>query len=192
MVKLRLKRMGKKHYPIYKIVVADSRSPRDGRFIEAIGSYNPNIDPMEIKIDEGRAKYWLNVGAQPTDTVRSLFKSEGLIFKMKLEKAGSAPEAIETEMQKFLSDKQASFVRAREKKARRKLSKKKKAETKDAPVTPISAEAPKVEDAPKTVAAPKVEEAPKAEDKPKVEEAPKAEDKPKVEEATKAEDKPKV
>ena len=72
MVKIRLKRMGMKKEPFYRIVVADSRTPRDGRFIEEIGYYNPVSNPVELKIDEERAKYWLSVGAQPTETTRSL------------------------------------------------------------------------------------------------------------------------
>jgi small subunit ribosomal protein S16 len=131
LVKLRLRRMGKRHYPIYKIVAADSRSPRDGRFIESVGTYNPNIDPMEVKLNEVRIKYWLKVGAKPTDTVRNLFKSEGLILKLRLEKKNNSPEEIEAEVQKFLSEKESKIIRAREKKARRKLTKKAKKETKE-------------------------------------------------------------
>ncbi|MBK8380889.1 MAG: 30S ribosomal protein S16 [Ignavibacteria bacterium] len=86
MVKIRLKRMGKRHYPVYKIVAADSRYPRDGRFIEALGTYNPNIDPMEVTIKEPRVMYWLKVGAQPTETVRNLLKNEGVMMKFQLEK----------------------------------------------------------------------------------------------------------
>lgn len=132
--------MGKRHYPIYKIVAADSRSPRDGRFIEAVGTYNPNIDPMEIKLKETRVRYWLKVGAKPTDTVRSLFKSEGLILKLNLEKRGAAPEKINEEIEKFLSGKESKLIRAKEKKTRRKLNKKKKAETKESSGTPDSGE----------------------------------------------------
>ena len=78
-VKIRLKRMGMKKHPFYRIVVADVRSPRDGRFIEEIGYYNPMTQPAEIKVDNERAKYWLGVGAQPTDTVRILLKKTGAI-----------------------------------------------------------------------------------------------------------------
>ncbi len=131
MVKLRLKRMGKRHYPIYKIVAADSRSPRDGRFIESVGTYNPNLDPMEVTLKEVRVKYWLNVGAQPTDTVRNLFKREGLMLKLRLEKKGASAEEVETEVQKFLSQKESKSVKSKEKKARRKLSKKAKKDTKE-------------------------------------------------------------
>ena len=78
-VKIRLKRMGMKKKPFYRVVVADIHSPRDGRFIEAIGYYDPMAQPAEIKVDNDRAKYWLGVGAQPTDTVRILLKKSGAI-----------------------------------------------------------------------------------------------------------------
>ena len=81
MVKLRLKRMGAKKQPSYRIVAADSRAPRDGRFIEIIGFYNPRSNPVEIKIDEEKALKWLNNGAQPTDTVRSILSKEGIMKK---------------------------------------------------------------------------------------------------------------
>ena len=80
-VKIRLKRMGMKKKPFYRLVVADVRSPRDGRFIEEIGYYNPMTEPAEVKIDGERAKYWLTAGAQPTDTVRLLMKKQGVIEK---------------------------------------------------------------------------------------------------------------
>ena len=74
MVKIRLRRMGAKKAPYYRVVVADSRYPRDGRFIEEIGTYDPNKEPSEIKIDAERAQEWIKTGAQPTDTVRALLK----------------------------------------------------------------------------------------------------------------------
>ena len=74
MVKIRLRRMGAKKAPYYRVVVADSRYPRDGRFIEEIGTYNPCVNPAEIKIDADRAREWIKTGAQPTDTVRALLK----------------------------------------------------------------------------------------------------------------------
>ena len=74
MVKIRLRRMGAKKNPYYRVVVADSHFPRDGRFIEEIGTYNPLATPSEIKIDMERAKYWIANGAQPTDTVKALLK----------------------------------------------------------------------------------------------------------------------
>ena len=77
-VKIRLRRMGQKKAPFYRIIVADSRSPRDGRFFEEIGTYNPNTDPSEFKINEELAKKWLANGAQPTDVVAKLFKVAGI------------------------------------------------------------------------------------------------------------------
>ena len=77
-VKIRLRRMGQKKNPIYIIIVADSRSTRNGRFIEEIGTYNPNTDPSEFKVDEELAKKWLANGAQPTDVVAKLFKVAGI------------------------------------------------------------------------------------------------------------------
>lgn len=81
-VKLRLKRMGAKKRPFYRIVAADSRSPRDGRSIEVVGTYNPVSEPAEIKIDEEKAMKWLTNGAEPTDTVRDLLKKQGILEKM--------------------------------------------------------------------------------------------------------------
>ncbi len=78
-VRIRLRRMGAKKAPFYRLVVADSRSPRDGRFIEEIGYYNPIKEPVEIKIDEEKAKKWLETGARPSDTVKTLFKKAGII-----------------------------------------------------------------------------------------------------------------
>ncbi|MBE5821466.1 MAG: 30S ribosomal protein S16 [Clostridiales bacterium] len=78
MVKIRLKRAGAKKAPFYKVVVADSRYPRDGRFIEEIGTYNPMTDPSEINIKADRVEEWIKKGAQPTDTVKSLLKRAGI------------------------------------------------------------------------------------------------------------------
>lgn len=81
MVRIRLTRIGKKKAPQYRIIVADGRSPRDGRFIEQIGFYDPNTDPHTVKINEEAAKKWLSLGAQPTDIVAKLFKNAGIISK---------------------------------------------------------------------------------------------------------------
>ena len=78
-VKMRLRRMGAKKAPTYRVIVADSRSPRDGRFIEEIGYYNPLTEPAEIKIDAEKAKKWIANGAQPTETVKSLLKKSGIV-----------------------------------------------------------------------------------------------------------------
>ena len=78
-VKIRLRRMGQKKAPFYRIIVADSRSPRDGRFIEEIGTYNPLANPSEIKVDAEKAQKWVPTGAQPTETVKELFKKNGVL-----------------------------------------------------------------------------------------------------------------
>lgn len=78
-VKIRLRRMGAKKAPFYRIVVADSKYPRDGRFVEEIGYYNPNTEPSVVKVDAEKAKKWLSNGAQPTDTVKTILKNNGVI-----------------------------------------------------------------------------------------------------------------
>ncbi|KOF58141.1 MULTISPECIES: 30S ribosomal protein S16 [Clostridium] len=80
-VKIRLKRMGAKKAPFYRIVVADSRSPRDGRFIEELGYYNPTTDPVTVKFDEEKVKTWIKNGAQPSDTVKKLLNKGGIAAK---------------------------------------------------------------------------------------------------------------
>ena len=78
-VKMRLRRMGAKKAPFYRVIVADSRSPRDGRFIDEIGYYNPLTTPAEIKLDADKAKKWIQNGAQPTETVKALLKKSGIV-----------------------------------------------------------------------------------------------------------------
>ncbi|HEL9357379.1 TPA: 30S ribosomal protein S16 [Listeria monocytogenes] len=87
-VKIRLKRIGSKKKPFYRIVVADSRFPRDGRSIETIGTYNPLLDPVEVKIDEEATLKWMHNGAKPSDTVRNLFSREGIMEKFHNQKLG--------------------------------------------------------------------------------------------------------
>ncbi|MDH4068497.1 MAG: 30S ribosomal protein S16 [Dehalococcoidia bacterium] len=83
MVKIRLRRMGRRNRPFYRVVIADERSPRDGKFIELIGHYNPLTDPETVNIDEEKALKWLRHGAQPTDTVRTLLNKLGIMDKVK-------------------------------------------------------------------------------------------------------------
>ncbi|WP_027107530.1 30S ribosomal protein S16 [Lacticigenium naphthae] len=80
-VKIRLKRMGSKRNPFYRMVVADSRSPRDGRYIETVGTYNPVSEPVAIRVDEDLVMKWLNNGAKPSDTVRNILSREGIMQK---------------------------------------------------------------------------------------------------------------
>jgi small subunit ribosomal protein S16 len=95
LIKLRLQRKGRKKRPYYHIVVADSRSPRDGRIIEQIGRYDNVSENKHVLIDESRAMHWLSVGAQPTDKVRNLLKGEGILLKMHLQRWGKTDEEIE-------------------------------------------------------------------------------------------------
>ena len=98
-VKLRLKRMGAKQRPFYRIVAADSRSPRDGRFIETVGTYDPIKKPAIITIDEEKVMKWLNNGAEATETVRSIFKKEGIMAKFAASKVkASKPKAKKEEV----------------------------------------------------------------------------------------------
>ena len=95
-VKIRLKRVGKTKAPSYRIVVADARSPRDGRTIEDLGWYNPLVEPSAIQVNMERALRWLKVGAQPTDSVVSLFKRSGVMARFEQDKAAAKTETPET------------------------------------------------------------------------------------------------
>ncbi|MGR8826224.1 30S ribosomal protein S16 [Leuconostoc citreum] len=92
-VKIRLKRMGAKKRPFYRVVIADSRSPRDGRFIETVGTYNPIAQPAEIKLDEAKILTWLSNGAQPSDTTRNLLSNAGILAKFAEMKAAKKSTA---------------------------------------------------------------------------------------------------
>jgi len=118
-VKLRLKRMGKKDFPVYKIVAADSRSPRDGKFIDAVGLYDPKTHPMTIDVKEERVIYWLKNGAQSTPTVRSLLRRKGITLKFHLMKKGLSKEEIQKKMDEWSS--------LHEHRAEKELEKKKRA-----------------------------------------------------------------
>jgi small subunit ribosomal protein S16 len=97
-VRIRLARHGKKKAPFYRLVVADSRSPRDGRFIELLGTYNPMTDPAEVKLDEERALHWLTVGAIPSDTARALLRGTGVLDRFaSAKRAGGVCEIPEAE-----------------------------------------------------------------------------------------------
>jgi small subunit ribosomal protein S16 len=117
--RIRLQRHGRKGYAFYQVVVADSRAPRDGKFIERIGSYNPNTNPATIDLNFDRALYWLQVGAQPTDTVRMILSREGVCMKKHLlegVKKGAFDEAAaETKFQEWLTKKKRSLQDIRNK-----------------------------------------------------------------------------
>jgi small subunit ribosomal protein S16 len=95
---------------MYKVVAADSRSPRDGKFLEAIGLYNPLTDPLTLDIKEDRALYWLKVGAQPTDTVKSLLSQKGIILKKELQSRGLSEEKIQEEMDNWVKIREAKLM----------------------------------------------------------------------------------
>ena len=123
-VKLRLRRMGKKRQPIYKIVAADVRSPRDGKFLEAIGLYNPLTNPHTVDIKEDRVMHWLKNGAQPTQTVKSLLRQKGITLKNDLMKRGVEESEIESRISDWKKLKEAS---ASGKTKKKKISRKAKA-----------------------------------------------------------------
>jgi len=189
--------MGKKKQPIYKMVAADSRSPRDGKFLEAVGFYNPLTNPHTLDLKEDRIMYWLNVGAQPTNTVKSLLRQKGITLKKELLSKGLDEEKVKSELENWQKMKEAGSM----KKADRKLSKKAKAKQEaqasaDTVETPAQAEETKQKDQAATETSDTVETPAQAEEtKPEVQataessdSANKAETPAKAEE-TKAEDK---
>ena len=107
-VKLRLRRMGKKKQPIYKVVAADARSPRDGKFLEAVGVYNPLTNPHTVDLKEDRVNYWLDHGAQPTDTVKSLLSQKGINLKRDLARRKFSDEKADTVLKDWHNLKEAS------------------------------------------------------------------------------------
>lgn len=127
-VKLRLRRMGKKKQPIYKMVAADSRSPRDGKFLEAVGFYNPLTNPHTLDLKEDRIMYWLNVGAQPTHTVKSLLRQQGIILKKELISKGLDEEKVKSELENWQKVKEAGSKKKTDKKLSKKAKAKKEAE----------------------------------------------------------------
>lgn len=156
-VKIRLRRMGARGKPFYRVVVADSRSPRDGRFIALIGHYDPRAEPPTIKIDEEKALLWLSRGAQPSDTTRALLKKQGIIDKFqaaKTEKTKKEPAAVEQPPV------------AEEPKAEEKKPAPRKRKAAAAPAKPKAAKKPKAAAKPKTRSRKKVAEEPKSTEEP--------------------------
>ncbi len=122
--KIRLQRGGRKGYAFYSIVIADVRAPRDGKFTEKIGTYNPNTNPATVDLNFERALYWVNVGAQPTDTVRNILKREGVYMMKHLQggvKKGAFDEAAaQTKFEAWKADKQKGLDNLREAEAKAK------------------------------------------------------------------------
>jgi len=178
-VKIRLRRMGKKKQPIYKVVAADERSPRDGKFIEALGLYNPITNPAIVDIKEERVLYWLGVGAQPTTTVKGLLSQKGILYKRELLKSGLGEEEVNLKIDEWLKQQEAKLSLKAENKAKTKAKKKESVE--ETKVEETKVEETKVEET--KVEESKVEESKPEEsntEEPEVEK-PKAEEK-KVEE----------
>jgi small subunit ribosomal protein S16 len=141
LVKLRLRRTGRKKLPLYKIVAADARSPRDGRVIEELGTYNPKQNPVKIELKEERVFYWLNNGAQPTDTVRTLLSRKGVMLKLHLKKKGADEQKINEEYSKWSSMQEQKVLRINERRTARKLRKKKTKSAEKKTETPPAQEA---------------------------------------------------
>jgi len=188
-VKIRLQRHGKKGKPFYHVVVADSRAPRDGKFIERIGSYNPNTNPATIDLNFDKALDWLNKGAQPTDTTRAILSYKGVLYKKHLQggvKKGAFDEATaDAKFEEWLSAKEASIqgkkdglaqTKEEARKAALAAEAKKKAEMAaaiEAKNTPPAEEAPETEEEVPAVdaAAETADEAPATEEAPADEES---------------------
>jgi len=144
MVKLRLAKQGRKKLPIYKIVAADSRNRRDGRFIEALGQYRPQNETGKVQLNEERVMYWLNVGAQPTDTMRSILSKEGILLKWHLEKKKVEPVRAAEIFTKWKTQKEETASKKQMSKAE--IARKKKADLEAAKAEAARAEAQKAAD----------------------------------------------
>lgn len=138
MVRLRLRREGKKKHPIYKVVAADMRSPRNGRFIEAVGHYDPHAIPAKILVKEDRVEYWLKKGAQPSDTVRSLLRRTGFWLRWTLIRQGKDETVVKAVTERWQMQQVDRPKRESDRRARRAERKKKpkNAEKKEAAATP--------------------------------------------------------
>ena len=128
MVRIRLRREGKKQHPIYKIVATDMRAPRDGGYLEALGQYDPNTNPVALTFKEPRVEYWLRNGARPTDTVRSLFRRNGFWLRWTLIRQGKDEATVKTVLERWQTLQVDRPKREADRKARR-LERKKKAAT---------------------------------------------------------------
>ncbi len=124
MVKIRLKRAGRKKLPVYQIVVADARSPRDGKFLEVVGHYQPTLKPHTVTIKKDRIVYWMQTGTQPTATVNSLIRTTGLLYELRLKSMGRSEDEISAEMEKWHERQTAKRQKGLVLKSRRRSAKK--------------------------------------------------------------------
>ena len=178
--RIRLQRHGRKNYPFYKIVVADSRAPRDGKFIERLGSYNPNTNPATIDLDFDRALYWINVGAQPSDTVRSILSKEGVLLMKHLQggvRKGAFDEATaKAKFEAWLKDKKEGLASIKDKAIEAKKAEDKKRLEAEKEVNKAKAEALAEKRAEEAKAKAEAEAAARAEAEAEAAEAPAAEE----------------
>jgi small subunit ribosomal protein S16 len=148
LVKIRLRREGKKGYPIYKFVATDIRAPRNGGYIEALGQYNPNSDPITLALKEERLEQWLKKGARPTDTVRSLLKRNGFWLRWTLVRQGKDEATVKSVMERWQMQQAEKPKREADRRSRR-AERKKKASAEAAPAAaPAEAQAPAAAPAP--------------------------------------------
>ncbi len=138
MVKIRLRREGKKGYPIYRLVATDIRAPRNGGYIEALGQYNPNLNPIILALKEERIEHWLKKGAKPTETVRSILKRNGFWLRWTLTRQGKDEATVKSVMERWQMQQAEKPRREADRRARRADRKKKVA----AEVTPAPAASP--------------------------------------------------
>jgi small subunit ribosomal protein S16 len=108
MVRIRLRRIGLRHQPSYRVIAADKEAPRDGRFLEILGSYNPRTEPFTLEVNEARVYHWLSVGAQPSESVVQLFKSTGIMDRFARLKAGEAEEKLLEESKAYFDNRKVN------------------------------------------------------------------------------------
>ncbi len=140
MVKIRLRREGKKGYPIYRLVATDIRKPRNGGYLEALGQYNPNLNPVIVALKEERIEYWLKNGAKPTETVRSILKRNGFWLRWTLTRQGKDEATVKSVMERWQMQQAEKPRREADRRARR-ADRKKKAAAESAPA-PAATPAP--------------------------------------------------
>lgn len=124
MVKIRLRRIGRKKLPIYQIVAADARARRDGRFLEVLGRYEPTRKPHQLTVDRERLMYWLSVGAQPTDTAKALIRRTGMLYENYMRLKGKSEEEVSAEMESWQQRSDARLKRGLDRKSIRRKRKK--------------------------------------------------------------------
>ncbi len=142
MVRIRLRREGKKGYPIYKLVATDIRAPRNGGYIEALGQYNPNVNPVSVALKEARLEHWLKKGARPTDTVRSILRKNGYWLRWTLTRQGKDEATVKSVMERWQMQQAEKPKREADRRARRAERKKKAAAEKATAKTAAPAAAP--------------------------------------------------